>query len=170
LTVFSNLSPAPLPYEWDIQGDAVTITVSHVRWTRPSPAPGVRTAASRGGWRPNPGADETVNIPYDIPRGCGGVKSWLVRRPEDAAPRSEAEVAVGKRSYLPGCDRPERSGSARSPSRRLVANSQANPSRAATRRTQRSSLTGPRRPAVQLGEDALLDGASSLPRYPLPEP
>jgi hypothetical protein len=20
----------------------------------------------RGGWRPNPGADETVNVPYDI--------------------------------------------------------------------------------------------------------
>jgi hypothetical protein len=36
--------------------------------------------------------------------------------------------------------------------------------------SERSSLTGPRRPAVRLSEDALLDGASSLPRYPLPEP
>jgi hypothetical protein len=28
-TVFSNLSPSPLPYRWDVQGDAVTISVSY---------------------------------------------------------------------------------------------------------------------------------------------
>jgi hypothetical protein len=65
-TVFSNLSPVPLPYRWDVQGDAVTITVSY------GPLDATFTGSWRedgtfsGGWRPNPGADETVNVPYDI--------------------------------------------------------------------------------------------------------
>ena len=41
LTVFSNLSPAPLPYEWDIQVDIVTIAVSH----------GPLDATFTGSWR-----------------------------------------------------------------------------------------------------------------------
>ena len=44
-TVFSNLSPTPLPYRWEVDDDG--------EWFG-------------GGWRPNPGADETVNVPYDI--------------------------------------------------------------------------------------------------------
>jgi hypothetical protein len=28
-TVYSNLSPEPLPYRWDIEGDTVTIRVTH---------------------------------------------------------------------------------------------------------------------------------------------
>ena len=65
-TVFSNLSPAPLPYRWDVRGDLVTITVSY------GPLDATFTGSWRedgtfsGGWRPNPGADETVNVPYDI--------------------------------------------------------------------------------------------------------
>jgi hypothetical protein len=65
-TVYSNFSPAPLPYKWDIQGDTVTITVSY------GPLDATFTGSWRedgtfsGGWRPNPGADETVNVPYDI--------------------------------------------------------------------------------------------------------
>jgi hypothetical protein len=65
-TVYSNLSPEPLPYRWDIEGDTVTITVSY------GPLDATFTGSWRedgtfsGGWRPNPGADETVNIPYDI--------------------------------------------------------------------------------------------------------
>ena len=66
-TVYSNLSPTPLPYRWEVGDDAVTISVSY----------GPLNAAFRGtfgqdgetfsgGWRPNPGADETVNVPYDI--------------------------------------------------------------------------------------------------------
>jgi hypothetical protein len=27
-TVYSNFSPEPLPYKWDVEGDTVTITVS----------------------------------------------------------------------------------------------------------------------------------------------
>jgi hypothetical protein len=65
-TVFSNLSPDPLPYRWDVQGDTVTITVAY------GPLDATFTGSWRddgtfsGGWRPNPGADETVNPPYDI--------------------------------------------------------------------------------------------------------
>ncbi len=55
-TVYSNFSPDPLPYKWDIQGDPVTITVSY----------GVLDGTSSGGWRPNPVADESVNVVYDI--------------------------------------------------------------------------------------------------------
>lgn len=65
-TVFSNLAPTPLPYRWDVRGDAVVITVSY------GPLDATFTGSWRedgtfaGGWRPNPGADETVNVPYDI--------------------------------------------------------------------------------------------------------
>jgi hypothetical protein len=66
-TVFSNFSPTPLPYTWDLRGDTLTISVSY----------GPLNAAFKGefsgdgqsfsgGWRPNPGADETINIPYDV--------------------------------------------------------------------------------------------------------
>jgi hypothetical protein len=65
-TVYSNLAPAPLPYRWDVKGEAVTITVSY------APLDATFTGSWRddgtfsGGWRPNPGADENVNVPYDI--------------------------------------------------------------------------------------------------------
>jgi uncharacterized protein DUF1579 len=66
-TVYSNLSPAPLPYRWEVEGDSVRITVSY------SPLDATFTGrfgadgeTFEGGWRPNPGADETVNVPYDI--------------------------------------------------------------------------------------------------------
>jgi Protein of unknown function (DUF1579) len=65
-TVYSNLSPAPLPYRWDVHGDTVKITVSY------GPLDATFTGSWRedgtfaGGWRPNPGADDTVNVPYDI--------------------------------------------------------------------------------------------------------
>jgi hypothetical protein len=66
-TVFSNLSPKPLPYRWDVEDDRVTISVSY------GPLDATFTGAFSedgqsfsGGWRPNPGADETVNVPYDI--------------------------------------------------------------------------------------------------------
>jgi Protein of unknown function (DUF1579) len=65
-TVYSNLSPAPLPYRWDVKADTVTIAVSY------GPLDSTFTGSWRedgrfsGGWRPNPGADESVNVPYDI--------------------------------------------------------------------------------------------------------
>ena len=66
-TVYSNLSPTPLPYRWDVRDGNVTISVSY------GPLDAMFTGAFSedgdsfsGGWRPNPGADETVNVPYDI--------------------------------------------------------------------------------------------------------
>ncbi|MGH2663438.1 MAG: DUF1579 family protein [Actinomycetota bacterium] len=66
-TVFSNMSPTPLPYRWEIDGDTVKITVKY------EPLDATFTGAFGedgqtfgGGWRPNPGADETVNVAYDI--------------------------------------------------------------------------------------------------------
>jgi hypothetical protein len=64
--VYSGFSPEPLPYRWDVRDDSVTITVSY------GPLDATFTGSWRedgtfsGGWRPNPGADETVNVPYDI--------------------------------------------------------------------------------------------------------
>jgi hypothetical protein len=66
-TVYSNLSPAPLPYRWEVDDDTVRITVSYgpldATFTGTFDEDG---AGFRGDWRPNPGADETVNVPYDI--------------------------------------------------------------------------------------------------------
>ena len=66
-TVFANIAPQPLPYRWEVAGDDVKISVSY--------GPLDATFTGRfsedgqsfgGGWRPNPGADETVNVPDDI--------------------------------------------------------------------------------------------------------
>ena len=66
-TVFSNLSPTPLPYRWEVEGDNVKISVSY----GPLDATfhgSFSEGRERfdGGWRPNPGADEAVNVAYDI--------------------------------------------------------------------------------------------------------
>ena len=66
-TVYANVSPMPLPYRWSVDEQALTISVSY--------GPLDATFEGRfsddgdafaGGWRPNPGADESVNISYDI--------------------------------------------------------------------------------------------------------
>ena len=66
-TVYSNLSPAPLPYRWEVDGDHVKISVAY------GPMDSTFTGtwsddgeSFSGGWRPNPGADETINVAYDI--------------------------------------------------------------------------------------------------------
>ena len=66
-TVFSNLSPTPLPYRWEVDDETVKISVSY------GPLDATFTGTFdedgdgfRGGWRPNPGADESINVPYDI--------------------------------------------------------------------------------------------------------
>jgi Protein of unknown function (DUF1579) len=65
-TVYSNFSPEPLPYRWDVQGDNVTITVSYGQLDATFTGSWREDGTFSGGWRPNPGADETVNVPYDI--------------------------------------------------------------------------------------------------------
>lgn len=67
-TVYSNMSPQPLPYTWRVDGDTLTISVSY----GPMDATFTGTwsgEAFSGGWRPNPGADEMVNVAYDIGGG-----------------------------------------------------------------------------------------------------
>jgi uncharacterized protein DUF1579 len=65
--VYSNLSPAPLPYKWDVQGDALTISVKYGLLDATFTGLfGVDGRSFSGGWRPNPGADASINIPYDI--------------------------------------------------------------------------------------------------------
>jgi hypothetical protein len=66
-TVYSGFSPVPLPYRWEVEGDSVKISVSH------APLDATFTGSFSedgrtfgGGWRPNPRADETVTVPYDI--------------------------------------------------------------------------------------------------------
>jgi hypothetical protein len=65
-TVYSNFSPDPLPYKWDVQGDSVIITVSYGALDATFTGSWREDGTFSGGWRPNAGADETVNVPYDI--------------------------------------------------------------------------------------------------------
>jgi hypothetical protein len=65
-TVFSNLSPAPLPYRWEVEGDDVTITVAYGPLDATFKGSWREDGTFSGGWRANPGADETVNVLYDI--------------------------------------------------------------------------------------------------------
>jgi hypothetical protein len=64
---YSNMSPEPLPYEWDVRDGSMTIRVSHgpldATFEGSVSADGQRYV---GAWRPNPGADETVNPPYEL--------------------------------------------------------------------------------------------------------
>ena len=62
-SVYSNLSPDPWPYEWDIDGDVLTIRVKY----GPLDATFMGNLTSfSGGWVPNPGADPAANVAYDI--------------------------------------------------------------------------------------------------------
>ncbi|HWQ86972.1 DUF1579 family protein, partial [Brevundimonas sp.] len=65
--VFSNMAAEPWPYQWDVRGDDLTISI------RKPPMDATFTGrfaadgnSFSGGWRPNPGADQTVNAPYDV--------------------------------------------------------------------------------------------------------
>jgi hypothetical protein len=66
-TVYSNVSPAPLPYRWEVEDDRVTISVKYGPLDATFKGSfGEDGQTFGGGWRPNSGADETVNVPYDI--------------------------------------------------------------------------------------------------------
>jgi len=65
--VYSNIAPDPWPYNWDIKGDHITISIS--KSPMDAKFEGKFSADGKsfsGGWRPNPGADETVNTAYDV--------------------------------------------------------------------------------------------------------
>jgi hypothetical protein len=66
-TVYSNFSPTPLPYEWGVDDNTLTISVSYGELDAKFEGTFSEDGASfAGGWRPNPGADESINVPYDI--------------------------------------------------------------------------------------------------------
>ena len=66
-TVYSNLSPAPLPYRWEVDGDTVRISVTYGPMDSTFTGTWAEDGESfSGGWRPNPGADESINVPYDV--------------------------------------------------------------------------------------------------------
>jgi hypothetical protein len=66
-TVYSNMSPMPLPYRWEVGDGTLTISVSYGPMDATFKGQFSEDGESfAGGWRPNPGADETVNVPYDI--------------------------------------------------------------------------------------------------------
>lgn len=64
--VFSNMSPVALPYTWAIDGDEVRITVVYEPLDATFTGRFTPDGRFAGGWRPNPGADTSVNVPYDI--------------------------------------------------------------------------------------------------------
>jgi Protein of unknown function (DUF1579) len=65
--VYSNLSPISLPYTWDLRDDTLTISVTHGPLDASFSGEFSEDGESfSGGWRPNPGADETINIAYDV--------------------------------------------------------------------------------------------------------
>jgi hypothetical protein len=65
--VYSNMAPDAWPYEWNIQGDDLTISIHHGPMDATFHGKFSPDGNSfSGGWRPNPGADEEVNAPYDI--------------------------------------------------------------------------------------------------------
>ena len=57
----------PLPYRWDLRGDTLRISVSFQPLDATFEGKIAADGSSfSGGWRPNPGADETVNVAYDV--------------------------------------------------------------------------------------------------------
>ena len=66
-TVYSSLSPAPLPYRWRVDGEDVTIDVTYGPMDSTFHGTiGDDGDTFTGGWRPNAGADEKINVAYDI--------------------------------------------------------------------------------------------------------
>ncbi|HEV3475074.1 MAG TPA: DUF1579 family protein [Actinomycetota bacterium] len=66
-TVYSNMSPTPLPYRWEIDDGNVAISVSYGPLDATFKGSFSQDGKSfSGGWRPNRGADQNVNVPYDI--------------------------------------------------------------------------------------------------------
>lgn len=65
--VYSNMAPDPWPYEWDVNGNDISISIKHGPMDARFTGTFARDGNSfSGGWRPSPGADETINAPYDI--------------------------------------------------------------------------------------------------------
>ena len=62
--VYSNMSPVPLPYTWDVDGDNLTISVQY--GALDATFTGRIGDGFKGAWKPNPGADPQVNVAYEL--------------------------------------------------------------------------------------------------------
>jgi hypothetical protein len=64
-TVYANMIGVPIPYEYDVEGDDVTITTEFLgaRFTGKASQDGKTFS---GGWRPMPGREGPGNVAYDI--------------------------------------------------------------------------------------------------------
>ena len=65
--VYSNMAPDPWPYHWDIDGDDIYISIKKPPMDATFRGKFASDGKSfSGGWRANPGADETINASYDV--------------------------------------------------------------------------------------------------------
>jgi hypothetical protein len=65
-TVFASMIGVPIPYEYDLQGDRVTIRTELAGGATFTGTWAEDGASMSGGWRPDPGKEGPGNIPYDI--------------------------------------------------------------------------------------------------------
>ena len=64
--VYSNFSPAPLPYTWDLHNGTLTISVSYGELDASFKGQFSADGESFSGGCAEPGADGTINVPYDV--------------------------------------------------------------------------------------------------------
>jgi uncharacterized protein DUF1579 len=65
-TVYSNLVGVPIPYEYDVQGDKVTIRTELAGGATFTGTWGGDGSSMSGGWRPDEGKEGPGNVAYDI--------------------------------------------------------------------------------------------------------
>jgi hypothetical protein len=59
-------APTALPYTWKVDGDNVAIEVVYGPFDASFKGKFLPDGKYTGSWRPNPGADTNINVPYDI--------------------------------------------------------------------------------------------------------
>ena len=62
--VYSNMSPVPLPYTWDVHGDNLAISVKY--GALDATFTGRIGDGFGGAWKANPGADPQANVAYEL--------------------------------------------------------------------------------------------------------
>jgi uncharacterized protein DUF1579 len=65
-TVYSNMVGVPLPYQWEIEGDDVTIRTEFGGGATYRGTWGADGTSMSGGWRPDEGKEGPGNVAYDI--------------------------------------------------------------------------------------------------------
>jgi Protein of unknown function (DUF1579) len=65
-TVYSNLVGVPIPYEYEVQGDRVTIRTELAGGATYTGTWAKDGELMSGGWRPDPGKEGPGNVAYDI--------------------------------------------------------------------------------------------------------